>query len=430
MSTAPHPFTQKQQGVATNPFEHRHQRRRLRIGIWAGGIVLVAAVGFYLYALRQQTGILILEQPNTALNVTINGRGVVPEIVARGYYVPLYAGTYRLEITKGGQLSFTQDVLTEPGKVIEVRPSYNLLTNLPSNARSATVDFLRPSLDQSSVYFLGDSGRRLYQYAVGSQQQIPLTDTVLSDVRNVQWNGKPSRALITTGSGLYIQEIDRYNFTTQNRRKIAGTEFASAAWDPNEADRLAAAYYPGTGEKSLVLIDSLFSNIRRIGSLTDLPATPHIIWSPNSAYLALLPQSTNPADQNIWLTDLATNITSQITKQGDVREVTFNVDGTALLYLVSENNQLVRKFSSIDGKTVKTVTGAGRLQTLAWKDASSFYEPNEDGSRIVLTNALTGAQRVAVNISNASEIQSMYYYPKTNTLIFATKTSIYSVAVE
>jgi len=276
---------------------------------------------------------------------------------------------------------------------------------------------------------LGDGGRRLYEYTVGSQQQIPLTDSALSDVRNVQWNGKPNRALVTTSSSLYIQEIDRYNFTSQIRKRVAGPEFKSAAWDPNEADRLAAAYYPGSGEQSLVLTDSLFTNVRRIGSLEGMP-TPKIIWSPDSMYLALLPQTTRAEEQNLWITDLATYTTTQITTTGNVLDASFNTESTGILFLTSENGRTVRKYSALDGKSPQSVPGTNNFQAIAWKNSLSFYEPNADGSRIVLTNVVTGEQSVAVNISNAATVQTMYYYPKTSTLIFATNNSIYSVAVE
>lgn len=405
----------------TDPFAQKKQRQQFLIIGGALGLVVILAVGFFLYTRSQQTGIIIVDG-DANLTITLNGRAAATEKISSGYHIPLYAGQYRLRIEKPGFAAFQQDVLTIPGSELTVRPVFPILPTSQS-AAGATINYVRLSPDQKIVYYLGDSRQRLYRYNVDSQVTIPLTDRALSGVQDVQWSSDPNIALITQSDGIYLHEIPRFDFENQLYTKVAGPEVVSPVWDPNDTTRIAAALITAGGERSLVLANKQFTTIRRLASLGNLPQ-PKIIWSPNSDYILLFGRSSVPTQNNAWLYKLADGSLIQITTNGGITDASFTPDSSGIA-LESTGLQL---YSIADAK-LNTLQAKGPLSHIAWRDSQSFYRANPDNHSLTLQSLDGSSMQIPIDLPNIEPIQGMFSFSDGQKIIFFSATAVYTVGV-
>jgi hypothetical protein len=397
------------------------------LGIAAGAILVV--IFFFVFYLRsQKTGILVLE-PTNDITVTLNGRAASVQKTDRGLYVALYAGQYRLQLQKPGYLPFTQDVQTAPGNTLEVRPAFTILPSIQQTAGNS-IDYVRPSADEHSLYYLGDYRQRLFRLEVSTQTAVPLTDKALQGVSDVQWGSNPDVALIVQTDGVYLHEIPRFDFEHQIYTKVAGPEAISPVWDPNNPDRIAAAYFPPSGERSLIITDKQFTNINRVATLTAVP-TPKVLWSPDSNYLLLIARSADYAQQNLWMYTLANGNLAQLTKDGGVRDARFSPDSSKVLIEArSQGGQTTRTLLTLSDGSTEVIEGTTPLSHTAWKDASGFYEPSNDNQALLLRHVDGSSESTPLSLPKNEDIQTMFYYPQTSTLIISTRTAVYTVNLE
>lgn len=423
-----HPFKKAEAARSgANPFKQRRQKRHLlTIGL-AASVLVLAGVALYLYLRSQQTGILIVDTGAT-LKISVNGKVIQPEATEEGYFLPVYAGQYRLQIERTDYAPFVADVTTVPGTIYSIRPAFSLMPN-SSTDTSYDVNFVRPSPDGKSLYYLSDNRTRLYRLEVGAQSAIPLTDRALSGVTDVQWSSSPYIALLTQGDGTYLHEIPRFDFKNQIFVQVAGREVISPVWDPNNPERIAAAYFPPSGERSIVLSDKRFSDIRRIFDLRDLPQ-PRLVWSPDSYKILLIGQGANPDDQNLWLLSLNNGQLQQLTTSGGITDASFSPDSSKLLYQYEDNGTLTRAVLTIADGTISTIPGSIEVRKTAWKDNENFFEPGIDGQSLVLRSLSGSFQTLPISLTSSQSIESLFYFKESGRIMFATPSSVYSVAVD
>lgn len=394
----------------------------------AAAVIVLAVSFFFLYLRSQKTGILILE-PSSDLIVKLNGRVAATEENERGIYIPLYAGQYRLQLEKPGYLPFVYDIKANPGSLLEVRPAFTLLPSVQETA-GASVDFVRPSADQRSIYYLGDFRQRLFRLEVANQVTVPLTDQPLSGVSDVQWGGNPNVALIVQTDGVYLHEIPRFDFQNQIYTKIAGTEIISPVWDPNNAERVAAALFNAAGEKSLVLADKRFTDITRVASLTAVP-TPKVAWSPDSDYLLLVARSADYALQNLWTYRLSNGELNQVTHEGGILDARFSPDSNRILFEKrDQSGKITRGLYTLEDGGTQLVDGDITLNKTAWKDSSSFYEPGPDNQSLILRYLNGTVEQTPLSLPQGESIENMFYFSQPATIIMATRTAVYTVSLE
>ena len=411
-----------------SPFRFKQRRKHL-VTISLAVCALLLAMGFFaLYLRGQKTGIQILE-PTADLSIKLNGRAATPETNDRGLFVPLYAGQYRIELDKAGYIPFTQDIQAAPGSILEIRPAFTLLPSVQQTT-GATIDFVRPAADEQSVYYLGDFRQRLFRLEVASQVTVPLTDTPLSGVVDVEWGSNPDVALIVQTDGTYLHEIPRFDFEHQIYTKVAGTEVISPVWDPNDPTRIAAAYYTPEGEHSLVLADKQFKTITRVSTLTNIPS-PKVIWAPSSDYLLLLGRSSQSNLENLWMYTLASGKLEQLTPDGNVKNAVFSPDSSKILFEQSDQTgQTTRSVISLDTNKIQPVEGNTPLGQVAWKDSSSFYEAGAGNQTLVLRNLNGSTDATPLSLPQNESIQNLFYYSQPAKVIVSTRTAVYTVNLE
>ncbi len=409
-----------------NPFKKKQQRSRVLLMTLAAASLLVISGGFYLYLRSQETGILILDSTKN-LVVSLNGRQVQTQTQSRGIFVPVYSGTYRLQIDKPNYQPFITDVTTEPGDIAEIRPAFTLVPSLKEAVGDA-VDFVQPSFDEKYVYYLGDFRQRLFRYDVAAQQSTPLTIEALNGVRDVQWGGNPEVALIVQADGTYLHEVPTFDFKHQIFAKVAGPEVVSPIWDPMNSERLAAAYITPRGERSLITSDKRFTSISRLASLDSIP-NPDITWSPDGNLLLLRGVDSNPQRNNLWLYRMATAEFTQLTSTGGVTSASFNPTSEKVLYDTSLSSGNQRAVITIADQSTSQLPLDGVGSAIAWKDAGSYFAPSSGGSLNLVT--LQGAVTTfPITIPTQEEITSLTYVSSLKRLVFATSTAVYSIDLE
>lgn len=417
---------------AANPFTEKRKRRHLATVVIATVALAVIAVTVFFVLRSQRSGILLLEEPGT-VTIKINGRDVIGQEHSEGIYLPLYAGRYRIQVEKEGYQPFVQDVETQPGTLVRIQPAYALIPWTEESPWAGGIEFVRPSRDERSVYFLGDYRQRLFRLEVANQTVIPLTDNPLSRVIDVQWGENPDVALIVQTSGTYLHEIPLFDFQNQIFDQVAGPEVISPVWDPKNSGRLAAAYFPATGEQSLIVADKRFNNIQRLVFLDGRVPHPKVQWSADGRFLLVLGRSDNPGLQNIWLYTMENGDFRQLTSNGSVADARITPDGKGVLYAaVDRSGTRTRHYLNLENNSVTNVEGDGQLERTAWRDASAFYEPAPDGSGVLVRNVSDGAIRskIAVSLPQNEAIRTVLAYHSPPRIILATDTAVYTVNAE
>lgn len=408
----------KPRPISTDPFTKKAiATKRKRIFILSLLGVVVVGVFIWIIWLGSLGGILILE-PNNNFSVTLNGNRAQLVTKSNGIFIHTSPGLYKLELSKPGFAPFDANVNIGRGQTVTIRPIYSVLPKEVQEA-GGSIAFVRESADQKRVFYLGNNRQTIYQVTIATQQQIPITLDQLSGVQDVEWSSAPNLALIVEGDGIYLQEIPVYDFTSQIKTKIAGPEVGSPVWDPNDPNRIAFTYTPGNGEHSLVFSDIHISYIDRKADISSLP-NPKLTWAPSSNYILLLPQSDNPAQQDLWEFSTVDGSMSQLSQGGSVSGVTISPDSGTIIY--EQNGDL--KSVSPSGTNTHDLGFHNQTSQVAWSTSSSFYLPNNTTNILSLVN-LNGTEQSIPFSFPSTAIQGMSYATSDHTLIFYTDSSIY-----
>lgn len=422
--------------VPKNPFEAGQRRQRIIAiaGIFLAVILILGGVYWYFYVFNR-SGLLILDKGED-ITINLNGRAVKTQKEDGGLFIGVSAGNYLLTINKQSYLPFTQNIRLGRGVVDTIRPVFTLLQPvIEQGATTPTIDFVRPSSNQKTIFYLGNNRTIIYRMEIANQIPIPLTSQPLNGITDIDWSWNPDLALITMSDGVYLQEIPYYNFITQTLRKIGGQEMVSPVWDPNNSGRFAFAYYPPSGESSLVFTDKYVSKLDRKANISGIP-NPKLVWASDSSVILLLGRSADSSQNNIWLYNTSQGTLKKLTDGGGILDASFSPNGDHILIeklSTSADNPLATSLFSLDPDTAEVIplNIAGKVARAAWKDNSSFYLPDITDNNLVLTtvDGTVKHTKIPFTFSNSQNIQGMYYYPSTHTLIFYTGDSIYAVSL-
>jgi hypothetical protein len=430
------PFKEKKKEKAKNPFQAGMQKQKILSFIAVCSLAILVIGGVYWFiAIYNRSGLLILDTGEN-ITITLNGKLVNTTKKDKGLFISASAGSYKLTITKNSYLPFTQNIRLGRGITDEIRPVFTLLKpTLTEGTASSTIDFVRPSSDQSTIFYLGNQRTIIYRMDINNLYSIPLTSHPLNGITDINWSWNPDLALVTMADGVYLQEIPYYNFVTQTMVKIGGPEIVSPVWDPNNSGRFAFAYFPSTGESSLIFTDKYMRKLDRKANINGIP-NPKLVWSSDSSEILLLGRSADSSQNNIWLYDTTQGTLKQITQGGGILDASFSPSGDYILIEKLSNvanSPLSTSLSYIDvtSNQVTPLNIAGKVAKAAWKNDTSFYLPDVKDNNLLLTTLSNSIKQTAIPFSfaNSLTIEGMYYYPSTHTLIFYTSDSIYAVSL-
>jgi hypothetical protein len=418
-----------------NPFTKQRRFTLLR-NILVGTLAVAAifGAGWWYFKVYNRSGILILD-PGDNVTIKLNNRPVKTRKDPRGIFIQTSAGNYQLTISKPSYLPYTQNIRLGRGKIAEIRPAFTILPAAIARGASATtsIDYVRPSRDEKTVFFLGDNRQRIYRMEIANQVQIRLTERPLQGVSDMQWSAEPDVALVTLPDGVYLHEIPYYDFVTQTLVKIGGRDVLSPVWDPTNSQRLAFGYYPASGEKSLAFADKYLQKIDRKADISGIP-NPKIVWSPDASALLILGRSEDRSRNNIWLYTTGTGALTQLTKDGGITNATFGPNSDIILLEQVDSgsdNPLASTLSymPVDGSEIIPLRISGKVDKAAWRDSRSFYLPDSTSNTLTLNTVerKPDIKRIPFNFSDTVHIQGMFYYPSSKTLIFYTTDAIYTL---
>lgn len=414
-----------------NPFS-ASKRRIIILNVVLYSVVFAGLFGaayWYLYK-YSRSGILIID-PQESIEIRLNNKQVKTTKHEKGLFIQAQPGQYILSINKKSYSTFKQNIRLGRGKIAEIRPTFTLspLFANQNDSISNSIDYVRASYDEKALYFLGNNRTTLYRMEIANLSQIPLTIAPLSGVVDVQWSQEPNVALIQQDSGIYLQELPSYDLVEQNLVKIGGTDIISPVFDPNNSRRLAFAYFPNSGERSLVFSDLTIKTIERKTELPDM-VNPRIKWSKDSKYILIFDRSNDLSKNNLWVYNTSTGNFKQYTEEGNIMDAMFNPDGSQIL--TQKFNKTTEKMDLflIDSRagTLKNLNITGDINKIAWKDDRYFYSPNKDENELILfdTEKKT-AKTIPFTFDSNLQINGMLYYPTNQNLIFYTSSAIYTI---
>jgi WD40 repeat protein len=406
-----------------NPFKNKQTKVNRSRFFLACGLTLAAllAIIFFVW-LGTRGGILILE-PTKDFTVTLNGVQAKLQQQNGGVFIRTAPGLYRLELSRTNYQPFDADLDIKRGQVVKIRPIFSVLPKTTHEDATSTVAFVRRSFDEKSVYYLGNDGQTIYQVTIANQVQVPITTDSLQNVQDIEWSTNPNLALIVQSDGIYLQEIPTYNFVSQIKTKVFGTDALSPVWDPNTPGRLAVAYEPPNGEKSLVFTDDHFQILNVMADIGAIH-NPRLIWSPTSDAVLLIARSTNLSQNNLWVYNTINGQLHELSTGGNVVDASFSPDGGTIVYerLSGTTPQLWR--IKTNGSNNRNLGISNVVSQLAWEDTSHFYLP-DSASNILDLYDLDGSRQEIPFSFPPQPINGMYYYTDSKTLIFYTSNSIY-----
>jgi len=413
--------------MGTNPFDQKKTRTlRRRIITWSF-VGLIAVVGLTAWIIAANRGGILILEPTNDFTITLNGEPAKLTPESDGVLIKARPGVYRLRLTRPNYDPYVADITVKRGQTVKLRPVFSILPQQAVDS-DGSVAFVRPSVDGTSVFYYVPSNGTIYRMDLASQTQVPITNAPITGVKDIEWSGDRNVALLTLNDGLYLQEIPILNFESQVQVKIAGTDSTGVIWDPTNSQRLAFLYNPGTGEHSLAIADKRISAIEHKADISMIP-NPHLVWSPNASYIALIAGSTDASQNDIWIYTTANGSLTQITTSGHVVDASFSPDSATLLYQLSTNdpsNPLGNELHTVkpDGHAATSLDVPGTIATVAWKDATHFYLPEAAAGDLALYG-LDGSKQTAPFSFPTDRITSMFYFSSSQELITATQHSIY-----
>jgi hypothetical protein len=420
-----HPLNLSATENKPNPFAKGQQTSKIRlVALGIVGLGVIGGLVWYLF-LNSSKGEIILEDIDpTSVTIHLNDKAVPFKKTAEGLVIDAYPGSYRLILEKQDFSPYIQDILLTKKQTLAIRPAFTLLPKKEDQNTTSTVDFVRPSQDNTALFFLGNNTQTIYRMNISDRNPSGLNSVPLSGVYDIEWPTNPDVALVLSRSGTFLQEIPRFDFVNQIAKKVGGSEFTAGTWDPTDNNRIALVYANAKGEHSLVFTDRSFSKLDRKTDLGGL-VNPKLVWSPDSSTIALIPRSSDPNQNNIWLYTTSNGNLRQLTQDGNVANASFSPDSAVLLYEQGGQLHTIRP----DDTVIAYVNIAGHVNQAAWKDANSFFLPDSDKSSLALYTLNGDRTDLAFSFKDVGSVQGMLYFQSSKTLIFYTNRSIFSVNV-
>ncbi|HSI20188.1 MAG TPA: WD40 repeat domain-containing protein [Verrucomicrobiae bacterium] len=409
--------------MSAHPFAASKRALRIRGVLITSAVIIAAVSSIFLYT-RSRQSTLILQVPQEAITIKLNGVTTKAKPTKQGLRVPVIAGQYKLEVSRPKYLPFSQDIRIPVGETITVRPVFTLAPISALQNESATVSFVRPLPDDNLVFYVGDSGTRLYRLETTTQSQVAVSERSISPIRDVQWPISGDVAMVTRNDGVYLLEMPKFDFRTQRFDKVAELEVVSPVWDPND-DRVAAALMRANGERSLILSDKRFTTMERKADMTGF-TNPKVVWSPGSRFIAVLNQSVDASQNNVWIYNLVNGNFVPATDTGNVRSVSFSPDERTLLL---ERDNLALSLRDLATGKETAIATAGTVATAAWKTSNTFYLPEPTSNSLIQYNLQGNSRKIPYTLPSTSPVQGMFYFERSDSLVFYTEKAVYTVSM-
>ena len=216
------------------------------------------------------------------------------------------------------------------------------------------------------------------------------------DAERIIWSPTKELLLLKRGASVNLFDFKKYDFIHQ-AEVLFGNNIGDIAWAPDNS-RIAYYYAPPTGERSLIFSDKTNQTIYRAANLAEMKIeNPYLAFSPDSAWLAVIPRNQNYAENKIYLMNIYTKELKAVNDASNQKEAIFSADSKKIIYSTystDPNNPAHRDLSviNLDGSDNKSLNIAARATDLRyWNDpAKIFLLRSGNGGKLNLVDLASG----------------------------------------
>ncbi len=214
--------------------------------------------------------------------------------------------------------------------------------------------FIAKGNNPDEFFYLGNNGGAIYKAKVQLSDNgtiltssDPVTNSNLFGIEEIIWSPKKDLALFRKSDGVYLFDFKKYDFVSQTET-LWGENVGNIAWSP---DNSKIAYY-STEDKTLIFSSLDNSNKQRIINLEGEGINdPKLFWSPDSEWLALIPNNKSKNSNKIYLLNAYSRALQELTPAGNNFDAVFSPDSNKVYYSL--------KTKLIDDATVSVINKDG-----------------------------------------------------------------------
>lgn len=234
---------------------------------------------------------------------------------------------------------------------------------------------------------------------IKASQPLPITaKPIITD--KIIWSPTAELLFLKNGGSVNLFDFKKYDFVNQAETPFS-TNVGDIAWAPDNS-RVAYVYQSATadGERTLILSDKTNKTIYRAADLKTLGIeNPYIAFSPDSAWIVIIPRNGNFADNKIYLMSVYSKEVRKISDAGSQKEAVFSADSSKIIYSTfstDPNNAAHRDLSvmKLDGSDAKSLGIQAKATNIRlWGDPNKvFLLGDSDSSKLKLIDLISLSQ--------------------------------------
>ncbi|MFH1749762.1 MAG: hypothetical protein ABH837_02630 [bacterium] len=416
------------------------------LGLIIGTIIalLVLGGGGYTYFTFFTKKTITLKLNTEDAVVKIDSKDYSSEIRNQVLEIKLSGDVHKFEISKDNYFTYKKSIdlskLQNNNLEVDLR-SYPIAQQL----MKYTADYLRAYFVSDLLYYRSNQGKTLYSITLnsdGSQEDFQrLSPDIMVSINNLVWSPRFDSTIIqipadktkgtvfaeggTSGTKTFIY------FDYKNVQYIG-----SNILDIKYSQDGKSIYYNTTGG---LLLKSLIENISESQQLLNtkkaLLENPKIVISNTGNYLALIPQSTNYEDNQIYLFDITSKELTELITDGSQFDARFSTNDSNLLFVTYSESGPVLNAVNIQSKDIFDLNIQTSIENTVWLDDENILFSKYNKS----SNSYEVNKRGMDSDSNASyrfdsaktlEIKNILFNPDNNILYFLNNSLIYYLKLD
>jgi len=359
-----------------------------------GGAVILALFIFLVFFLRVRISITV--EPKNAI-VTVDNAPLKVSNGKASASVPL--GKHTIKVEADDHIGFKEEVSLSRGHNYSKKVT---LSSAPAPIQIAD-GAANIAMFNNQVFYQNTSDKLMYRVEITASSEVTagqpqaITAKPIS-ANKILWSPTAELLFLRSGGSVNLFDFKKYDFLHQ-AEQLFSNDVGDIAWAPDNS-RVAYVYMPPGGERTLIFSDKTNQTIYRAADLKALNIeNPYIAFSPDSAWLVIIPRNSNFADNKIYLMNIYTKEIKAAGDAGNQKEAVFSSDSNKIIYSTfssDPNNPAHRDLSvmKLDGSDKKSLgIQAKATDVRYWSDSNKiFLLGSADSSKLKLIDLLSGGQ--------------------------------------
>lgn len=306
-------------------------------------VILSAVLGLFLIAFvfnrllfSRSTIIINISQPD--VTITVDGEKTTPKDLGDNRYAfTVLPGKHTVAITAEGAINHKEIVEVRAGRTQEITPALTIAPDAHSDA-IGPISYTSYDADHTNgpaLFYLGNSGHSLMQYAIESGNKLALSDPVFKGITQLSWAHDHASVVVrNVKNNWFYFDFRKRDFLNSEFHLIGDPTNLDIAFDPT-APRIGFVGY----RDGVLVFGVANPRLEESTILTKVEhlRSPKITWSPSGTAVTLL-DDVSFDQYNVTLYDLAANKLTRLDSAANIDYVTYSPDGTRLI-LVAQDGQ-------------------------------------------------------------------------------------------